>query len=203
MNRDIEAGCKICGHSLESIPHCFWNCAEAISIWSRCLRIMAACSVNGRVLWGSLQGLKVMGEGWEEQLNPHGHGFIMEGGKVFQCARVRPGTNSEFFEKLWMMVACLTGWHVWTRRCKFVFQQQKILSGEVLLNIWFELVSWLQGQYNSTQGESYATEIARSKFLLKWGSSPMVGRSSSGPEWNYQAPRWFFPPMASISAQVL
>ena len=77
MNRDIEAGCKICGHSLESIPHCFWNCVEAISIWGRCLRILVACCVNERVVWGSLHGLKVTGEGWAEQLNPHGHGFIV------------------------------------------------------------------------------------------------------------------------------
>ena len=27
-----EAGCKLCGHALESISHCFWNCIEAISI---------------------------------------------------------------------------------------------------------------------------------------------------------------------------
>ena len=37
-----------------------------------------------------------------EQLNPHGHGFIVEGGKVLQCARVRPGTNSDFFEQIWI-----------------------------------------------------------------------------------------------------
>ena len=110
------------------------------------------------------------------------HGFIVEGGKVFQCARVRPGTNSEFFEEIWMMVACLTGWHIWTRRCKFVFQQHKLPSGEVLLNIWFELVSWLRGRYDSIQGESDEAERARAKFLLKWGSSPMVVRSSSGPK---------------------
>ena len=126
--------------------------AKAISIWGRCLRIVAACGVNGRVVWGSLQVLKVMGEGWAEQLNLHGHLFIVEGGKVFQCARVRPSTNSEFFEEIWMMVACLTGWHIWTRRCKFVFQQHKLPSGEVLLNIWFELVSWLRGRYDSIQG---------------------------------------------------
>ena len=101
------------------------------------------------------------------------------------------------------MVACLSVWHIWTRHCKFVFQQQKTPSGEVLLNIWFELVSWLRGQYDSIQGDSDAAERAWSKFLLKWGSSTMVGRSSSGPEWKYQAPRWLFPPMASINAQVL
>ena len=44
---------------------------------------------------------------------------------------------------------------------------------------------------------------ARAKFLSKWGRSPMVVRSSLGPKWNYQAPRWLFPPMASTSDQEL
>ena len=77
-------------------------------------------------------------------------------------------------------------------KCDFGLQQ-KIPSGEVLLNIWFELVSWLRGRYDSIKGESDAVERSRSKFLLKWGNSPMVGRSSSGPQWNYQEPRWLFP----------
>ena len=43
----------------------------------RSLRIVAACGVNGRVVCGSLQGLKLTKEVWVEQLNPHGHGFIV------------------------------------------------------------------------------------------------------------------------------
>ena len=113
---------------------------------------MATCDVNGRVVWGSFQELKLIGEGWAEQLNPHDHGFIVQGGNVFQCVGVRPSTKSEFFEEIWMMVACLSVWHIWTRRCKFVFQQHKLPSDEVLLNIWFYLVCWLQGQYDSIQG---------------------------------------------------
>ena len=27
-----EVGCKLCGHALESISHCFWNCTEAMII---------------------------------------------------------------------------------------------------------------------------------------------------------------------------
>ena len=74
-------------------------------------------------------------------------------------------------------------------------------SGEVLLNIWFELVSWLRGRYNSIEGNSDEAERARSKFLLKWGRSPMMVNSALGPKWNYQAPRWLFPSLASISGQ--
>ena len=68
--RGGEAGCKLCGHTLESIPHCFWSCAKAISIWGRSLKIVAACDVNGKAMLGSLQGLKLTREGRAEQLNP-------------------------------------------------------------------------------------------------------------------------------------
>ena len=65
-----------------------------------------------------------------------------------------------------------------------------------MLNIWFELVAWLCKRYESIKGESDEVERARSKFLLKWGGSPMMAKSSSRPKWNYQVPRWLFPPMA-------
>ena len=116
-----EVGCKLCAHALESIPHCFWNFANAISIWGRNLEIVVACSVNGKVVWGSLQGLKLIGEGCAEQLNPHDHGFIVQGGHVFQCVGVRHDTNSTFSEEVWMRVACLSVWHILTRCCTFVF----------------------------------------------------------------------------------
>ena len=48
-------------------------------------------------MWGSFQGLTLTREGWVEQLNPHGHGFIVQGGSVFKCVGVEPGTNSGFF----------------------------------------------------------------------------------------------------------
>ena len=72
----------------------------------------------------------------------------------------------------------------------------EIPFGEVMLNIWFELVAWLRGRYDSIQGNMEDAERARSKFLLKWGGSPMMAKSSSRPKWNYQAPRWLFSPMA-------
>ena len=77
-SRGGEASCKLCGQDLESISHCFWNCAEAISIWSRSLQIVAACGVKGNVVWGSIQGLSLKGESWGERLNPQGHGFIVQ-----------------------------------------------------------------------------------------------------------------------------
>ena len=58
---------------------------------------------------------------------------------MFQCDGVRLGTNSDFFEEIWLMVVSLSVWHIWITRCKFVFQQQNLSCGEVILNIWFEL----------------------------------------------------------------
>ena len=65
-----EADCKLCGNALESISHYFWNCVEAINIWTKSLIIVTTCGVNGNVVWGSIQGMTVNGEGWAEQLNP-------------------------------------------------------------------------------------------------------------------------------------
>ena len=52
------------------------------------------------------------GDGWAEQLNPHGHGLIVKSGSVFLCDGVRPDTNSELFEEICLMVACLSAWHI-------------------------------------------------------------------------------------------
>ena len=82
---------------------------------------MASYGVNGNVVWGSIQGLSLKGESWGEQLNPHRHGFIVHGGSVFQCDGVRPGINSDFFEEIWLMVVCLSIWHIWIMQCKYVF----------------------------------------------------------------------------------
>ena len=49
-----EVGCKLCGYSLESIPHWFLNCAHAINIWDGSLKIMVACDVNGSIVCESL-----------------------------------------------------------------------------------------------------------------------------------------------------
>ena len=45
---------------------------------------------------GVRTGLKLTGEGWAKQLNPRGHGFIVQGGKVFQRDGVRANVKIEF-----------------------------------------------------------------------------------------------------------
>ena len=49
-SRGGEAGCQLCGHALESIPHYFYNCIEVINIWCTSLIILATCSVDGKVV---------------------------------------------------------------------------------------------------------------------------------------------------------
>ena len=98
---------------------------------------------------GSIPCLTLNGDGWAEQLNPHGHGFIVKSSSVFLCDGGRLDTNSKVFEEIWLMVACLSVWRIRIKRCKFVFQQQKLSCGEVLLNILFELMAWLRRWYDS------------------------------------------------------
>ena len=71
-SRGGKAGCKLRGHALESISHCYVDQSltvfgivqKAISSWSRRLRIVAACGVNGNVVWGSIQGMSLKRESW-------------------------------------------------------------------------------------------------------------------------------------------
>ena len=51
---------------------------------------MATCGVNENVMWGSIQESSLKGESWVDQLNPHRHEFIVQGGNMFQCDGVRP-----------------------------------------------------------------------------------------------------------------
>ena len=102
----------------------------------------------------------------------------MKGGILFQCARVRLITNSEFFEEIWLMVASLPVWHIWIRHSKFDFQQQKLSRGEVMLNISFERVTWLCRRYDSVQGESNETKMAQIFFEELKGASILKSKGN-------------------------
>ena len=43
-----------------------------------------------------------------------------------------------------------------------------------LMMIWFNLISTLQGEFESLQGHSHASEEASARFLLKWCGSSML-----------------------------
>ena len=53
----------------------------------------------------------------------------------------------------------------------------EIPFGEVMLNIWFELVAWLRGRYDSIQGESDEAEreniVGKNALIIEpcWESS--------------------------------
>ena len=56
-------------------------------------------------------------------------------------------------------------YHIWTRCYKFVFQRQKLPCGEVMLNIWLELVVCLPGRYDSIQGELNEEKMAKYQYF--------------------------------------
>ena len=60
--------------------------------------------------------------------------------------------------------------------------------------IWFNLISTLRGEFESLQGPSDASEEARARFLRKWSGSSMLQIMDGKVKWNYQPPRWLFPP---------
>ena len=59
---------------------------------------------------------------------------------------------------------------------------------------WFNLISTIQGEFDSLQEPSDASEEARYHFLMKWRSSPMLQMVDDNAKWIYRPPLWQFPP---------
>ena len=85
-------------------------------------------------------------------------------------------------------------WQVWVSRCKETFSGKRTPPVESLMMIWFNLISTLRGEFERLQGPSDASEEARPHFLLKWSGSSMLQMVDGKAKWNYQPPRWLFPP---------
>ena len=66
-------------------------------------------------------------------------------------------------------------------------------SAESLMMIWFNLISTLQGEFDSLQGPSNASEEGRCHFFLKWRGSSMLQMMDGNVKGIYQPPRWLFP----------
>ena len=76
-------------------------------------------------------------------------------------------------------------WQVWVSRCKEVFTGKRTPSVESLMMILFNLISTLQGKFDSLRGRSDASEEERYRFLLKWRGSPMLQMVDGNAKWIY------------------
>ena len=118
--------------------------------------------------------------------------------KVMQGS-VQPTQGDSFilqerYVDIWLLVVGLTVWQVWVSRCKETFIGKRTPPTENLRMIWFNLISTLRWQFESLQGSSDTSEEARARFLLKWSGSSMLQMVDGEAKWNYQPPRWLFPP---------
>ena len=113
---------------------------------------------------------------------------------------VQPATQGglfflqERYVDIWVLVVGLTVWQVWVSRCKETLAGKRTPPAENLMMIWFNLISTLRGEFESLQGPSDASEEARARFLRKWSGSSMLQIMDGKVKWNYQPPRWLFPP---------
>ena len=73
--------------------------------------------------------------------------------KVVTCSNVLEWTHAQtqFFLGDMDVGGMLIGLVHLDQAMYVCFQQRKLPTGEVLLNIWFELVAWLRGWYDSIQ----------------------------------------------------
>ena len=79
----------------------------------------------------------------------------------------------------------LTIWQVCVSGCKESFTSKRTPLAESLTMIWFNLISMLQGEFESIQGTLDASEEGRGRFLLKSGGSPMLQMVDGNAKWIY------------------
>ena len=102
-------------------------------------------------------------------------------------------TASPRFQEIWMLIAGFTLWYVRKTRCLKVFQDLVCPSEEVIMDIWFTIISYLQGQLDEVCDHSNDVVTAHLRFWQKWRNTPMVTQGGNGLRWNYQPPHWLFP----------
>ena len=99
-------------------------------------------------------------------------------------------TTSSRFREIWMLIVGFTLWYVWKARCLKVFQDLVSPLEELIMDIWFAIVSCLRGQLDEVCGHSNNVVTAR---LCFWQNTPMVMQGGNGLRWNCQPPCWLFP----------
>ena len=192
-NRGGMSGCKACNASLEDIAHCLWCCPRAQEIWLRSLRILARFGVEVHVSSATVTWLATQSASWFHRWNGNSPSLKVMQGSV-QPAQGGSFVLQERYVDIWLLVVGLTVWQVWVSRCKETFTGKRTPPAENLMMIWFNLISTLRGQFESLQGSSDTSEEARARFLLKWSGSSMLQMVDGEAKWNYQPPRWLFPP---------
>ena len=187
-------GCPLCSSPIESLRHCLWDCPQAQKVWDRVTRLLAACEVVGTASWSAAAWIDHSTDRWTDAFNADTWCYVCTGGQIGKIRFKRDLLSaSPRFLEIWRLIAGFTLWYVWKARCLKVFQDRVQPPEEVIMDIWFALISCLRGQLDEVCNHSNDVATARLRFWQKWRNTPMVTLGESGPRWNYQPPRWLFP----------
>ena len=77
-------------------------------------------------------------------------------------------------------------------RCKKRYDSIVPLLSDILLELWYNLLAVVRGQYDNMSGPSEVVLKKRKKLLQLWRKLPLFTISSHGPIWRYHHP-WPFP----------
>ena len=84
---------------------------------------------------------------WKDAVNADSWLYLCTRGKIVKI-RFERGLQpaSPRFPEIWMLIAGFTLWYIWKARCLKVFQGTVRPPEEVIMDIWFTLISCLRGQ---------------------------------------------------------
>ena len=195
---NVDPRCTACGH-MESISHCLWECREARAVWGRALRLLCHASSSFTLNWGHACWMCLEDDvaTYDNTCNAKYRGengsvrLIMDSRVPTTCVR------NQKLEDLWMLLAPITIWHIWTARCNRVFSAHKRPPAESIKLIWHTLITTLRAQYERINGTNDGAELMRLNFRKRWCTTPMAAANGGDILWKYDVPRWLFPPPIS------
>ena len=195
---NVDPRCTACGQ-IESISHCLWECRDAMAVWGRALRLLCHASSSFTLNWGHAcwMCLDVDVVTYDSTCNAKYRGengivrLIPDNGVPTTCVQ------NQKLEDLWMLLAPITIWHIWTARCTRVFSAHKRPPAESIKLIWHTLITTLRAQYERINGTNDAADLMRLNFRKRWCTTPMAVANGMDILWKYDVPRWLFTPPIS------
>ncbi|KAH7434029.1 hypothetical protein KP509_07G097800 [Ceratopteris richardii] len=136
--------CARCGHELETIQHCMWECKYAQEVWKRILRILSHANIELLVAWGSAAWASLASEA-----------ILDESSRDSKALSTHRGVSyNEEVAVWWELLSGITMWTIWKNRCTKVFEGKETPPVEAIKAIWLDMVYTLRGQLEEIKGDS-------------------------------------------------
>ena len=144
VKRGAPIVCPLCSSPIETLRHCLWHCPQAQRVWDRVTFLLPACEVEGTTSWSAAAWIDHSVDRWTDAFNADSWCYVCMRGKIAKI-RFERGLQSASprFPEIWMLIAGFTLWYVWKARCLKVFQDLVRPSHELIMDIWFPIISCL------------------------------------------------------------